>query len=83
MAPGLFAALAVVFLTLLGTGPRYYVSGDLNALNSLLSLFFPANLLVCYWETCLFPRSNRSRFITLVQAATKSFTNLSRPSSLP
>jgi len=50
----MFAALAVVFLTLLGIGTRYYVSGDLNAIHGLLSLFFSTNLLVCYWEICLF-----------------------------
>ncbi|MXY98092.1 MAG: hypothetical protein F4Z29_10175 [Gemmatimonadetes bacterium] len=54
MAPGLFAALAVVLLAMLGIGTRYYVFGDLNVIHSLLSLFFSANLLVCYWEICLF-----------------------------
>ena len=54
MAPGLLAALVVMILTLLGIGTRYYVFGDLNVIHGLLSLFFSANLLVCYWEMCLF-----------------------------
>ena len=54
MAPGLFAALVVMILTLFGIGTRYYVFGDLNVIHGLLSLFFSANLLVCYWEMCLF-----------------------------
>lgn len=54
MAPGLFATLAVVLLAMLGIGTRYYVFGDFNALHGLLSLFFSTNLLVCYWEMCLY-----------------------------
>ena len=54
MAPGLFAALVVAVLTLLGVGSRYYAYGDINAVHGLLSLFFSTNLLVCYWEMCLF-----------------------------
>ena len=40
MAPGLFAALAVMLLALLGIGTRFYISGDFNAIHGLLSLFF-------------------------------------------
>jgi len=53
---GLFAALAVAFLTLLGVGARYQVHGDLNVVHSLLSLSSSINLLICYWEVCLFLR---------------------------
>ena len=53
---GLFAALVVATLALLGIGTRYYARGDLNAIYCLLSLFFSANLLICYWEVCLFLR---------------------------
>ena len=56
MPAGLFAALAVAFLTLLGIGARYQVHGDLNVVHSLLSLFLSINLLICYWEVCLFLR---------------------------
>ena len=51
---GLFAALFVVVLALLGIGARYDAHGDLNFFHSVLSLFFSINLLVCYWEICLF-----------------------------
>ena len=53
---GLLAALFVVVLALLGIGARFHVRGDLNLIHSLLSLFFSVNLLVCYWEICLFVR---------------------------
>lgn len=56
MPAGLFAALAVATLTLLGIGARYQVHGDLNLLHSLLSLFLSINLLIAYWEICLFLR---------------------------
>ncbi len=53
---GLFAALLVSVLALFGMGTRYYTHGDLNLIHSVLSLFFSVNLLVCYWEICLFFR---------------------------
>ena len=53
---GLFMALSVTILALLGIGTRYYVHGDLNVIHSFLSLFFSINLLICYWEACLFLR---------------------------
>ena len=56
MPAALFAALVVALLALLGMGARYYVYGDLNAIHGLLSLFFSLNLLICYWEACLFLR---------------------------
>ena len=52
----LFAALVVATLALLGISTRYYAHGGLNAIYCLLSLFFSANLLICYWEVCLFLR---------------------------
>ncbi len=51
---GLLVVLIVAVLALLGIGTRYYVHGDLNVIHSLLGLFFSINLLICYWETCLF-----------------------------
>ncbi len=52
----LFAVLVIALLTLLGIGTRYYVHGDFNAIHCLFSLFFSTNLLICYWEACLFLR---------------------------
>ena len=51
---GLFAALVVALLAFPGIGVRYYFYGNLNVIHGLLSLFFSINLLVCYWEACLF-----------------------------
>ena len=56
MPPGLFAALVVAALALVGIGTRYQVHRDLYALHALLSLFLSINLLICYWEVCLFLR---------------------------
>jgi len=54
MPAGLIAALVVMLLALPGIGARYYLSGDLNVIHCLLTLFFSINLLICYWEACLF-----------------------------
>ncbi len=54
MAAGLFAALVVTLLALLGICTRYHFVGDINLIHCLMSLFFSTNLLVCYWEVCLF-----------------------------
>ena len=53
---GLLAALVVAILAFLGIGARYHAHGDLNTIHCLLALFFSANLLICYWEVCLFLR---------------------------
>lgn len=50
----MLAVLAVGLLALPGIGARYFVHGDLNAFHFILSLFFSINLLICYWEVCLF-----------------------------
>ena len=51
---GLFVVLIVVVLGLAGIGTRYFVYGTVNTIHSLLSFFFSVNLLICYWEVCLF-----------------------------
>ena len=53
---GLLAALVVVLLALAGIVARYRIHGDLNAVHGLFSVFFSLNLLICYWEACLFLR---------------------------
>ena len=53
---GLLAALVVLLLTLAGVVARYRIHGDFNAIHCLFSLFFSLNLLICYWEACLFLR---------------------------
>jgi len=56
MPAGLVAVLVIALLALLGIGARYHVHGDVNFIHCLFSLFFSTNLLVCYWEMCLFFR---------------------------
>ena len=53
---GLLIVLVIGVLAALGIGTRYYVHGDLNAIHCLFSVFFSTNLLICYWELCLFFR---------------------------
>ena len=53
---GLLIALVIGLLALLGIGTRYYVQGDVNAVHCLFAVFFSTNLLICYWEMCLFFR---------------------------
>ena len=55
---GLLVALIVAILAFFGIGTRYWLHGDLNVIHCLLSLFFSVNLLICYWEICLFFRSD-------------------------
>ena len=59
MPAGLLASLVLVILALVGIGTRYYLHGDLNLIHCVLSLFFSINLVVCYWEMCLFFRRDR------------------------
>ena len=56
MPAGLLAAVTIALLALLGIGTRYYVHAELDVLHCLFSLFFSINLLICYWEACLFLR---------------------------
>ena len=53
---GLLAVLAIGLLALPGIVARYWLQGDLNALHCLFSVFFSTNLLICYWEVCLYLR---------------------------
>ena len=50
----LLAALVAGFLALPGIGARYYFAATLNVIHCLLILFLSINLLICYWEVCLF-----------------------------
>ena len=53
---GLLVALLIMVPALLGIGTRYYTYGDFNFIHAYLNLFFSINLLICYWEVCLFLR---------------------------
>ena len=53
---GVIAVVAVGLLALPGIGVRYLLHGDLDVFHCLLTLFFSINLVVAYWEMCLFFR---------------------------
>ena len=54
MPAGLLAALVITILAFAGVGARYCARGDFDAIHAVLSLFFSINLLICYFEACLF-----------------------------
>ncbi len=58
---GLLVALIVALLALPGIGARFHLSGDFSVIHCLFILFFSLNLLICYWEMCLFFRWDRVR----------------------
>lgn len=46
-----------LFLSIgIGLGARFYVFNDLNLIHSVLISFLSLNILICYWEGCLFFR---------------------------
>lgn len=53
---GLLAGLVIAVLAVPGTGGRWYLHGDFDVIHALFSLFFSTNLLICYWEMCLYFR---------------------------
>lgn len=55
---GLFAALVIAILAVAGIGARYWARGDFDVLHAAFSLFFSVNLVICYWEICLFVRQD-------------------------
>ncbi len=57
----LVVALIIAGGTLLGILLRLQTHGELNFLHSLFCLFFSVNLLICYWEICLFVRRDNIR----------------------
>ena len=53
---GLLAVLIVAVLVFAGIAGRYWARGDFDVIHILLSLFFSVNLVICFWEMCLFFR---------------------------
>lgn len=70
----LVVGLIIAGGTLLGILVRLQTHGDLNVIHSVLCLFFSTNLLICYWEACLFFRrgtiAGRAEYWRDVQART-------------
>ncbi len=56
ISTGLLVALLIATVSLSGVGARWFSNGDYDLIHSCLILFFTSNLLVCYWEICLFLR---------------------------
>ena len=52
----LLAGGIIVLLTLAGLGSQLWLHAGTGPVLGLLSLFFSINLLVCYWEICLWSR---------------------------
>ena len=52
--PVVFTGLVIASLTAAGIGARYGVRGNFDVIHGLLILFFSINLVICYWEICLF-----------------------------
>ena len=50
------AVLVVALLASLGVGARWYTYGYFDPIHAAFALFFSINLLICYWEACLFLR---------------------------
>lgn len=53
---GLLAVIAIALLAVPGLVASYWLQGELNAFYCLFCLFFSTNLVICYWEMCLFFR---------------------------
>ena len=53
---GLLAALQIALLAALGIGHRQYWHGGIGITYVVLALFLSTNLVICYWEICLFFR---------------------------
>lgn len=53
---GIVAGIEIVILTVLSIGVHYILYGSVNILFCLVSLFLSINLLICFWEICLYLR---------------------------
>lgn len=53
---GLLAALQIGLIAGLGIGHRQYWHGSIGITYVVLALFLSTNLVICYWEICLFLR---------------------------
>ena len=51
-----WVTFVIAVLLAFGLGTRYYLHQDFNVFHVILSLFFSVNMLICYWEMCLYLR---------------------------
>ncbi len=61
---GVLAALKIALVAILGIAHRLYWHGGIDVTYLVLALFLSTNLVICFWETCLFFRRDyiESRF---------------------
>ncbi|MYD43916.1 MAG: hypothetical protein F4W90_08505 [Gammaproteobacteria bacterium] len=52
--PLTFITLVIGILTSVSIGTRFYLFGDVTLVYAVLGVFLSINLLICYWEICLF-----------------------------
>ncbi|MCY4341736.1 MAG: hypothetical protein OXE48_10310 [Gammaproteobacteria bacterium] len=53
---GVLLMLILAVLALPGLAARYWADGHLSLVYSILCVFFAVNLLICWWEVCLYFR---------------------------
>ena len=54
-----FTSLCVGILIAVGLGTKYYLNQELSVTYVILSAFFSINILICWWEACLFWQRTR------------------------
>lgn len=54
-----FTSLCVVILIVCGLGTRYFLKQEFSIVYVILSVFFSINILICWWEACLFLQRTR------------------------
>ncbi len=54
-----FTAVCVTILIICGLGTRYYLKQEFCTIYVILSVFFSFNILICWWEACLFLQRTR------------------------
>ena len=53
---GTFAVVAIASIAALGVGAYHAATGTVHAVYLLINLFLSINLVICYWEMCLYWR---------------------------
>ncbi|MCY3541444.1 MAG: hypothetical protein OXH31_06005 [Gammaproteobacteria bacterium] len=54
-----FSLLCITVLIVCGFGTRLYLKQELSIIYAILSVFFSINILICWWEACLFWQRTR------------------------
>lgn len=54
-----FTLVCITVLIVCGLGTRFYLKHELSIIYVILSVFFSINILICWWEVCLFLQRTR------------------------